>query len=168
MTKDSEGLNLSALQGKDVSDVTAFLMKNGNRYSRRILRFFQWFCKWVPASIMCFHAFGTWEFSKHPREMFTLHDGNMACYFFIYFMVYLLPMVIILASRFFFLCWKCRIPFFYFFGVNAMHICYGSIFTTNEMVMPHFCLMAMIVVIYLYALADWFLNSTALGRRFFS
>ena len=77
-------------------------------------------------------------------------------------------MVIILASRFFFLCWKYRIPFFYFFGVNAMHICYGRIFTTNEMVMPHFCLIAMIVAIYLYALADWFLNSTALGRRFFS
>lgn len=168
MTKEEESLILSAVQGKDVSEVMSLLMKNGNRYSRRILKFFRWFCKWVPVAIMCFHAFGIWEFSKHPREMFCLYEGNDACYLFIYFMVYVLPIVIILASRFFFLCWKYRIPFFYYFGVNALHAVYGSIFTANEMVMPHFALMGMVVCMYLYALADWFLKRTRIGRRIFS
>lgn len=168
MTRDDEDILQHWMQGKDVSEVLAFLMRSGNRYSRRILRFFQWFCKWVPATVMCFHAFGVWEFSKHPREMFYLYEGNTACYLFIYFMVYVLPMVIILASRFFFLCWKYRIPFFYYFGVNAIHVCYGSIFTTNEMVMSHFTLMGMIACMYLYAFAEWFLKGTAIGRRLFA
>jgi hypothetical protein len=60
------------------------------------------------------------------------------------------------------------VPFFYYFGVNAIHICFGSIFTTNEMIMPHFCLMAMIASMYLYGMADWFLKNTAIGRKFFS
>ena len=88
--------------------------------------------------------------------MFSVHRENWACYAFIYFMVYLLPMVMILASRFFFLCWKFRIPFFYFFGVNAIHIAYWSWYTTNEMVMPHFCLMVMVASFYLYGCLDVF------------
>ena len=168
MTREEESLILSVVQGKDVSEVMSLLMKHGNRYSRRILKFFRWFCKWAPVTIMCFHAFGMWEFSKHPREMFFLYEGNTACYVFIYFMVYLLPIVIILASRFFFLCWKYRIPFFYYFGVNALHVVYGSLFTTNEMVMPHFALMGMIACMYLYGMADWVLKNTRIGRKIFS
>lgn len=168
MTKEEEGVILSFMQGKDVSEVLSLLMKNGNRYSRRILKFFRWFCKWAPIVIMCFHAYGMVDFSTHPREMFLPYKENAACYLFIYFMVYVLPIVIILASRFFFLCWKYRVPFFYYFGVNAIHICFGSIFTTNEMTMPHFCLMAMIASMYLYGMADWFLKNTAIGRKFFS
>ena len=73
-------------------------------------------------------------------------------------------MVIIAASRFFFLCWRYRIPFFYFFGVNALHICYGSIFTTNEMVMPHFALIIMICIMYAYGFGEMLLN-TKLGKK---
>lgn len=54
---------------------------------------------------MFFHAYGIWDFSQHPKEMFVPHEENLPCYLFIYFMVYILPMVTILASRFFFLCW---------------------------------------------------------------
>lgn len=93
-----------------------------------------------------------------------LDSANLPCYLWIYFMVYILPMVIILASRFFFLCWRYRIPFFYFFGVNALHICYGNIFTTNEMVMPHVCLIAMICMLYVYGFGEMLLN-TKVGRR---
>ncbi len=83
-------------------------------------------------------------------------------------MMYVLPLVILLASRFFFLCWIFRIPFFYLFGVNAIHIVYGSVFTTNDMVMPHYCIMAMTLVFYAYGLAEHFYNGTELGRRMFS
>ena len=83
-------------------------------------------------------------------------------------MMYVLPLVILLASRFFFLCWVFRIPFFYLFGVNAVHITYGSIFTTSDMIMPHYCIMTMTVVFYVYGLTEHFCNATRLGRRVFS
>jgi glucan phosphoethanolaminetransferase (alkaline phosphatase superfamily) len=162
---DEERLKL-LLKGRDVSEVINLMMKSGNIYNRRILRFFRWFCKWIPLVIMLAHWYGVYDFSQHPRPMFTLDKENTFCYLWIYFMIYILPMVIILASRFFFLCWRYRIPFFYFFGVNAMHLCYWNIFTTNEMVKPHFCLMAMILMMYAYGFAEMFLN-TKLGKRLF-
>lgn len=154
------------LKGRDVSEVINLMIKSGNTYNRRILRFFRWFCKWMPLAIMLTHWYGIYEFSQHPRPMFILVKENLACYVWIYFMIYILPMVIILASRFFFLCWRYRIPFFYFFGVNAMHLCYWSFFTTNEMVKPHFCLMAMILMMYAYGFAEMFFN-TKLGKKLF-
>lgn len=158
---------LRVLQGLDISEVMRLMMSGGNRYNRRILKFFKWFCKWVPIAIMLFHAYGVWDFSRHPREMFTLYRENMACYMFIYFMLYVLPMVIILASRFFWLCWRYRIPFFYFCGVNAIHLAYFSCFTTNEMVTSHFALMIMTVTFYLYGLVEMFCE-TKIGKKLFS
>ena len=106
------------------------------------------------------------EFANHPREMIIPIKGNTTCYMFIYLMVYIMPMVIILASRFFFLCWRYRIPFFYYFGVNAIHIVHGSVFTTNSMIMSHYTLFVMIALIYAYAFSDILLN-TCVGRRLF-
>ena len=166
MNKEDESDLFKWLQDKDVSEVMSLLMKHGNRYSRRILKFFRWFCKYVPITLMCFHAYGIWNFSQHPREMFIPYAENAPCYLYIYFMVYILPMVLILASRFFFLCWRYRIPFFYYFGINAIHIVHGSVFTTNSMIMSHYALFAMIALIYVYAFSDIFLN-TCVGRRLF-
>lgn len=154
----------SLLSEADITEVMRAVMQNGNRYSRRILHFFQWFCKWIPITIMLAHCYGMYEFSKHPREMLKYYPENEPCYIYIYIMVYILPMVIILASRFFSLCWRHRIPFFYFFGVNAIHIYHWSIFTTNEMTDSHFSLMVMIGFMYLYGFAELFVNSK-LGRR---
>ena len=166
MNKEDEDNLLNWLKDKDVSEVMSLLMKHGNMYSRRILKFFRWFCKWVPVFIMCVHVYGMLEFASHPREMIIPIKGNTTCYMFIYLMVYIMPMVIILASRFFFLCWRYRIPFFYYFGVNAIHIVHGSVFTTNSMIMSHYALFAMIALIYVYAFSDIFLN-TYVGRRLF-
>lgn len=120
MNKEDEDNLLRWLRDKDVSEVMDLLMRHGNRYSRRILKFFRWFCKYVPITLMCFHAYGIYEFSQHPREMFIPYAENTPCYLYIYFMVYVLPMVLILASRFFFLCWRYRIPFFYFFWCKCV------------------------------------------------
>ncbi len=154
------------MRGLDISDVINVYIKSGHGYSRRILRFFKWFSKWVPMGIMLCHAYGVTEFSQHPREMFVLLEGNDACYCFIYAMVYLLPMVMILSSRFFWLCWRYRIPFFYYIGVNAIHIGYRSLFTTNAMVMSHVCLFIMIGCFYLYGFSDMFFQSR-IGRKIF-
>lgn len=168
MTKEQEEQAVRLFRELDISEVMAILMRHGNRYNKRVLKFFRWFCKYVPIAIMIFHAFGIYEFSKHPREMFVLIKENMLCYCFIYFMLYVFPMVIVVASRFFWLCWRYRIPFFYLFGVNAIHIAYGSLFTTNDMVMAHFCLMIMIAAFYFYGSIDWAINNTTFGKRFFS
>ena len=70
MNKEDESYLFNWLKDKDVSEVMDLLMRNGNRYSRRILKFFRWFCKYVPIIIMCFHAYGMWNFSQNHREMF--------------------------------------------------------------------------------------------------
>lgn len=164
--KDTSEELKELLKGRDISEVINLMIMSGNTYNRRILRFFRWFCKWVPLGIMLTHWYGVYRFSLHPRPMFTLDKENTPCYLWIYFMIYVLPMVIILASRFFFLCWRYRIPFFYFFGVNAMHLCYGNIFTTKDMIMPHYCLAVMIVILYAYGFTEMFFN-TKLGKKIF-
>lgn len=166
MTQEQEEQLMRLLKSIDISDVLKVASNHGNRYNRRILKFFRWFCKWAPVFIMCVHTYGMLEFAHHPREMIIPIRGNTACYMFIYLMVYIMPMIIILASRFFFLCWKYRIPFLYYFGVNAIHIVHGSVFTTNSMIMSHYALFVMIAVIYAYAFSDILLN-TYIGRKIF-
>lgn len=165
MNKEDEDNLLKWLKDKDVSEVMDLLMRHGNRYSRRILKFFRWFCKYVPITLMCFHAYGICEFSQHPREMFIPYNENMPCYIFIYFMVYVLPMVTILASRFFFLCQWYRIPFIYFLGINAAHIVEWSWYTTKDMVDSCFTVMVVTTIFYLYSFARMFVNDTKLGRK---
>lgn len=165
MTKNDEEMFLEWMRGKDVSEVMALLMKHGNRYSRRILKFFRWFCKWMPVIIMCFHAYAIWEFSQHPREMFIPYEENTVCYLFIYFMLYILPMVIILASRFFYLCWRYRIPFFYFFGINAAHIVEWNWYTTNDMVDSCYTIMLLTAMFYMYGFVEMFITKTKIGRK---
>ena len=168
MNKEDEDNLLNWLKDKDVSEVMSLLMKHGNRYSRRILKFFRWFCKQVAITIMLFHAYGMWNFSRHPSEMFIQYVENTPCYLYIYVMVYIFPMVLILASRFFFLCWRYRIPFFYFFGVNAAHIVEWSWYTTNDMIDSCFTVMVVTAIFYLYSFADLFISRTRLGRKIFA
>ena len=165
MTQEQEAEVQRLIKDVDVTELMGMLMKYGNRYSRRILKFFRWFCKYVPISLMLFHAYGMWDFSQNPREMFITNNENFPCYLFIYFMIYILPMVLILASRFFFLCWRYRIPFFYFFGVNAAHIVHWSWYTTQDMIDSCFTVMVVTVLFYLYGFAEMFINKTKLGRK---
>lgn len=165
MIKDEEEAVLRLIGGMDISEIFALVMKSENRYNRRILKFFRWFCQYVPIGIMLWHAYAMWDFGQHPREMFIPYDENLPSYLFIYFMLYILPMVLILASRFYYLCWRYRVPFFYFFGVNSIHIAYWSWYTTNDMVMEHRCLAVMTIIIYLYSFSDLFMTKTRLGRR---
>lgn len=165
MTLEQEAEVQRLIKDIDVTELMGMLMRHGNRYSRRILKFFRWFCKYVPISLMLFHAYGIWEFSQHPREMFIPYEENMPCYLFIYFMVYILPMVTILASRFFFLCWRYRIPFMYFFGINAAHIVERSWYTTNDMVDSCYTVMVVTALFYLYGLGEMFINKTHVGRK---
>ena len=64
MTKEDEAEVQRLLNNVDVTELMDMLKKHGNRYSRRILKFFRWFCKYVPIIIMCFHAYGICEFES--------------------------------------------------------------------------------------------------------
>lgn len=114
---------------------------------------------------MCFHAYAMCDFSQHPREMFIPYAENTPCYLYIYFMVYILPMVLILASRFFFLCWRYRIPFFYFASINAAHIVEWSWYTTKNMIDSYYTIMVVTAIFYLYSFVDLFISRSKLGRK---
>lgn len=127
MTDEKKKALLSVLDGMDVSEVISLLIMSGNSYSRRLLKFIKWITKWLPICIMVWHSFAMLDFSQNPREMFIVHSEHWPSYTFIYVLLYVLPLVLILFSRFFWLCWVYRIPFFYYFGVNAIHLTYWSV-----------------------------------------
>lgn len=63
------------------------MMSGGNRYNRRILKFFKWFSKWVPIAIMLFHAYGIWDFSRHPRDVYALPGEHGVLYFYLFYAI---------------------------------------------------------------------------------
>ena len=67
---------LTLVKGKDISEIMSLLAESGNQYSRRILRFFRWFCKWVPIMIMVAHMYGMFDFSRNQKEMFAVHGST--------------------------------------------------------------------------------------------
>ncbi len=139
----------------------------GRTYSRRTLKFFRWFSKWTPAALMALHASGIWAYG-HADIRPPSHDTHGLCCIYAYLAAYVLPLVIAPASRFFFLCRLYRVPFFYFFGVNAIHITYRSWHTAADMVMAHYCLMVLTAMVYIHAFASWFCRQTKAGQRIFS
>ena len=165
MTKDEEEEILRVISKLDVSEVMSLLIKSGNRYSRRILKFFKWFTKWMPIIVMLVHWVAMFDFGRNHYDMLEPYSDNWVSYVFTYIMLYVFPIVMILASRFFWLCWRYRIPFIYFFGVNAVHIAYWSWYTTNEMIKSIYAIVIMALVLYAYGFIDLFINNTKLGRR---
>lgn len=154
------------LRGRDISEVVNLMMHSGSIYNRRILKFFRWFCKWMPIAIMLAHWYGIYDFAQDNRPTFILARATIFADVWAYFMLYILPLVIILASRFFFLCWRYRIPFYYFIGVNAIHLAYLSPFTTADMIMTHYCLMIFICIAYIVGFLEMFFKSD-MGKKIF-
>lgn len=146
------------LHGLDVSEIINLVILSGRGYSVKLLKFFKWYCQLMPIFIMMFHVACMYVFAQHSKEMGIWYEENMMCYALIYFAVYIHPMIIIPASRFFWLCYRWRIPLIiYFLGVNAVHLVYGNIFTTNDMVQPTWCMLTLTVFFYGYGFVDkWF------------
>lgn len=148
MNDDDKRMFLALVKGKDISEIMSLLAESGNQYSRRILRFFRWFCKWVPFFIMLTHMYGMFDFSRNPKEMFVVHKANWACYAFIYIMVYVLPMVIILASRFFKFSWVWRIPFLYLVGVILIRLGHGTLCISETTRIADYTLIILTMLLY--------------------
>ena len=104
---------------------------------------------------MLFHVACMVTFASHGKEMCVWFRENWVSAAFIYFSVYIHPLVLILASRFFWLCYRWRIPIIiYLFGINAIHIVYWNVFTTNEMVEANVVILVMTIIFYVYGFAD--------------
>lgn len=159
--KDLVSVMSIALKGLDVSEIINLILLSGRGYSAKLLKFFKWYCQVMPVFIMLFHIACMYVFAQHSKEMGKWYEENMLCYALIYFSVYIHPMIIIPASRFFWLCYRYRIPLFiYFLGVNAVHLVYGNIFTTNDMVRPTLSILVLTLFFYLYGFVDkWLCGS---------
>ena len=166
MTEEEEKRVRLAIQGYDIADILEILISADCNYDRRKLRFFRYFCMYFPIFVMFAHAYGVYDISQNPRCIFISEVGNIPCRLFVYTMVYIAPMIIVIASNFFHLCWRFKIPFFYFLGVNSIHIAYGSVFTTSEMITSHIVVGVMVLMFYLYGFAELFADSK-IGRRLF-
>lgn len=61
--------------------------------SRGIVNFYEWIMRYVPIAIMLAHWYGTWDFHHQPRLILLDNRNNEACVAFIYFMVYVFPVI---------------------------------------------------------------------------
>lgn len=91
--------------------------------NRSIFFFYEKALRYVPILLMLCHWYGVYSFHDNPREIVIDIRENEECIAYLYFMVYIFPVVFMLpASHFFKLCWIWRIPFVYIIGTNAIRI----------------------------------------------
>lgn len=96
--------------------------------NRSIFFFYEKALRYVPILLMLCHWYGVYSFHDNPREIVIDIRENEECIAYLYFMVYIFPVVFMLpASHFFKLCWIWRIPFVYIIGTNAIRIYYRSL-----------------------------------------
>lgn len=139
----------------DVSEIINVIILAGRGYSIKLLTWFKYYCEVMPLLIMLFHIACMVTFASHEKEMCVWFKENWVSAAFIYFSVYIHPLVLIIASRFFWLCYRWRIPMIiYLFGINAIHIVYWNVFTTNEMVESNVVILVMTIIFYGYGFAD--------------
>lgn len=56
MTQEQKKQLAQLMKNVDIIDILKIALVSSTKYNRRILKFFRWFCKWVPVFIMCAHA----------------------------------------------------------------------------------------------------------------
>lgn len=123
--------------------------------NRSIFFFYEKALRYVPILLMLCHWYGIYNFHNNPREIVIDLRENEECIAYLYFMVYVFPVVFMLpASHFYKLCWIWRIPFVYIIGTNAIRIYYRSWLITNEMYDADFILILMTVALYVCAFAQ--------------
>ncbi len=72
MTQEQEAEVQRLIKDVDVTELMGMLMKHGNRYSRRILKFFRWYCKYMPLSLMSFTLMVSGTFLSIPKKCLFL------------------------------------------------------------------------------------------------
>lgn len=85
----------------DVSEMINVIILAGRGYSIKLLTWFKYYCEVMPLFIMLFHIACMVTFASHEKEMCVWFKENWVSAAFIYFSVYIHPLVLIIASRFF-------------------------------------------------------------------
>ena len=84
-----------------------------------------------------------------PTITDTAYNGN--CIIWIYFLAYIyMPLCMLPVSFFFRYCWIFRIPFLYFFGINAIRLYYQHWLITPEQLEMHHVFIIFTLILYAY------------------
>lgn len=132
--------------------------------NRKIWRYYKMLSKWAPMLMMLGHWYGVWDYGRHPRAMVLDTEMNGNCIIWIYVLAYVYtPLAMIPVSYFFRYCWIYRIPFFYFFGINAIRLYYRHWLITPEQLEMHHVFIIFTLILYNYGIIK-----IALTRGWFS
>ena len=119
--------------------------------SRKIYKLYEFGSKWVPIPLMLGHWYGVWDYGHYPRPVVLDTADNGNCVIWLYFLAYVyMPLAMIPVSHFFHYCWIFRIPFFYFFGINAIRIYYHSWMIRPEQLAMHHIFIIFTIILYAY------------------
>lgn len=122
--------------------------------NRKIFRYYELLSKWGPVPLMLGHWYGVLDYGLHHTPTVLDTDNNGACVVWLYVMAYVyMPMAMIPVSFFFRYCWIYRIPFLYFFGINAIRLYYGSWMIRPEQLEMHHIFIVFTIIMYAYGFA---------------
>lgn len=86
-------------KGMDVSEMINVIILAGRGYSVKLLTWFKYYCEVMPLFIMLFHVACMVTFASHGKEMCVWFRENWVSAAFIYFSVYIHPLVLILCEQ---------------------------------------------------------------------
>lgn len=119
--------------------------------NRKIYKFYETLSKWAPIPVMLGHWYGVLDYGCHPRPVILDTDDNGYCVIWLYVLAYVyMPLMMIPVSYFFHYCWIYRIPFFYFFGINAIRLYYQSWMIRPEQLAMHHIFIIFTLILYAY------------------
>lgn len=133
-----------------LSDEERQMVLNG-LVSRKIWKFYELLSKWAPIPLMLWHWYGVWDYGHYARPTILDTANNGGCIIWIYFLAYIyMPLCMLPVSFFFKYCWIFRIPFFYFFGINAIRLYYQHWLITPEQLEMHHVFIIFTLMLYAY------------------
>ena len=101
-----------------------------------------------------------------PRPTVIDTDFNGNCIIWIYVLAYIyMPLTMIPVSFFFRYCWIFRIPFFYFFGINAIRLYYRHWLITPEQLEMHHVFIIFTLMLYAYGFIKIALSNSRICLR---
>lgn len=119
--------------------------------NRKIFKFYELLSKWAPIPLMLGHWYGVMDYGNYPRPVILDTGDNGNCVIWLYVLAYIyMPLTMIPVSFFFHYCWIFRIPFLYFFGVNAIRLYYQSWMIRPNQIEAHHILIIFTLILYMY------------------
>lgn len=161
-----ENRNMSTLSEEEKGRIMEGLL------NRKIWNFYKFLSKWAPIPLILGHWYGVWDYGLHPKAIVLDTELNGNCIIWLYILAYVyMPLTMIPVSYFFHYCWIFRIPFFYFFGINAIRLYYQHWLITPEQLEMHHVFIIFTLILYAYGFIKiaftrgWFRLQNVIKRR---